>query len=265
MKVVILAGGFGTRIRDVADNIPKPMIPIGGTPILWHIMKHYADYGLKKFIICVGYKSGDIKSFFLNREATTSDFTIALGKRPSVQYHNHDAATDWQVTLAETGLHSLTGSRILKIEKYLSDDSDFMLTYGDAVGDVNLDQLKAFHQSHNKIVTVTGVRPPSRFGELNIKENQVTQFNEKPQVSQGYISGGFFVFKKKTFDYLRDYENVMLEQEPLRKLAEEGEVMVYKHHGFWHPMDTHRDHRILNEMMEKGNAPWIKGSSSETP
>ena len=232
MKTVILCGGQGTRIRDVAADIPKPMIAIGDRPILWHIMKGYARWGHKDFVLCLGYKGEAIRAFFrVNGEG-------------------------WYVTLADTGLDALTGARVWRIRDNLKDDDVFMLTYGDGVGNVDIAALLAFHKRHGKIMTVTGVRPPSRFGELEIDGDRVTGFNEKPQATAGRISGGFFVCGRRLFDYLDDRENLMLELEPMQLLAKSGEMMVYRHDGFWHPMDTSRDYRMLNELWSKGEAPW---------
>ncbi len=261
MKVVILAGGYGTRIRDVADDIPKPMIPIGPYPILWHIMKYYSHFGHKDFIICLGYKGQVIKDFFLNYEAYTRDLTINLGggNNPgSVYYHTNHDETDWKVTLADTGIKSMTGSRISRIKKYVGKE-DFMLTYGDGVGDIDIEKLLAFHKSHGKILTVTGVRPPGRFGEMvSGDDGQVLEFNEKPQATAGRISGGFFIANHKIFDYLEDDEKLVFEQEPIRKLVNDNQLMMFKHDGFWQPMDTSREYILLNSLFEKGEAPWVR-------
>jgi len=259
MKVAILCGGYGTRIRDVADNIPKPMIPVGRFPILWHIMKYYASYGHKDFVLCLGYKSQAIKDFFLNYEAHIKDFTIDLGGKAAVQFHTDHSESDWRVTLAETGLNALTGARIRRAQKYLGDDDSFMLTYGDGVGDIDLDRLLAFHNSHGKALTVTGVRPPGRFGELLSDANgKVTEFNEKPQAAGGRISGGFFVCRKNLFGYLDDREDLMFEKEPMARLVKDGQLMVFEHDGFWQPMDTHREYQLLNDLFASGKAPWVK-------
>lgn len=257
MKAVILCGGQGTRIRDVADNIPKPMIPLGNLPILWHIMKYYSMWGHKEFVLCLGYKGMAIKDFFLNYEAHTRDFTLHLGKSKTVEYHTIHDESDWSVTLADTGLGAMTGARIARIRKYVGGE-DFMLTYGDGVGDVDLDRLLEFHRSHGKILTVTGVRPPGRFGELVDVNGQVVEFNEKPQATGGRISGGFFVANSRLFDYLDDREELVFEQEPMRKLVADGQLMVFEHDGFWQPMDTYRDYMYLNGLVEKDEAPWIK-------
>ena len=257
MKVVILAGGYGTRIRDVADNIPKPMIPIGPYPIRWHIMKTYAHFGHQDFVVCLGYKGEIIKDFFLNYEARTKDFTISLGKQNTIEFHTDHDESDWNVTLADTGLKSMTGARIAQIKKYVGNE-DFMLTYGDGVGDVDIDALLKFHRAHGKTLTVTGVRPPGRFGELVNVDGLVTEFNEKPQATGGRISGGYFVANARLFDYLDDRDDLVFEEEPMRKLVADGELMVYEHNKFWQPMDTSREYSLLNDLYIKGKAPWVK-------
>lgn len=257
MKVVILAGGFGTRIRDVAEDIPKPMIPIGPYPILWHIMKYYASFGHHDFVLCLGHKGNVIREFFLNYEAYTRDVTLELGNAASLSFHNDHAEADWKVTLAATGFSAMTGARIARIARYVGDD-DFMLTYGDGVGDIDLDALVAFHKSHGKVLTVTGVRPPGRFGELRSNEGTVTEFNEKPQATGGRISGGFFVASRRIFNYLEDDEKLVFEQEPMRRLVADGNLMMFEHDGFWQPMDTSREYQLLNALYEKGEAPWVR-------
>ena len=258
MKVIILCGGYGTRIRDVADNIPKPMISVGGVPILWHIMKYYAYFGHHEFTLCLGYKSNVIKDFFLNYEALTRDFTISLGSSKSIEFHTEHTESNWKVTLAETGLDAMTGARLKRVQKYVADEENFMLTYGDGVGDVDLDKLLEFHRAHGKILTVTGVRPPGRFGELVSAANgQVTEFNEKPQATGGRISGGFFVCRREIVDYLEDRQDLVFEQQPLRQLVKDGQMMVFEHDGFWQPMDTHREYQLLNSLVESGKAPWM--------
>lgn len=256
MKVVLLCGGYGTRIRDVAEDIPKPMIPIGRYPILWHIMKYYASYNHKDFVLCLGYKSQSIKDFFLKYEAHTKDFTITLGCQENIRFHTDHNEGDWQVTLADTGLTAMTGARISRIRKYVSGE-DFLLTYGDGVGNIDIDALLDFHHSHGRVLTVTGVRPPGRFGELRNKQGQVVEFNEKPQATGGRISGGYFVANKRLFDYLDDSDQLVFEQEPMRKLVKDGELMMFEHDGFWQPMDTSREYQLLNELYRQGNAPWV--------
>ena len=257
MKTVILCGGFGTRIRDVADNIPKPMIPIGGLPILWHIMKYYSYYGQKDFVLCLGYKSNIVKEFFLNYRAMVSDCTISLDGTSAPIFHNSTTEADWRVTLAETGINAMTGARIRRIRNYIDDDM-FLLTYGDGVGDIDIAELIRFHKRHGKIATVTGVQPPGRFGELQLDGDRVLAFNEKPQISGGYINGGFFVCNRKIFDYLDDREDLVFEKEPLRRLVADGQMNVFKHDGFWQPMDTSREYSILNNLYDSGRAPWIR-------
>ncbi len=259
MKTVILCGGFGTRIRDVADDIPKPMIPIAGVPILWHIMKYYAASGHERFVLCLGYRSRVIKEFFLNYEAYTRDFTLRLGQVGAPDYHGAHAETGWEITMAETGLHAMTGARVAKIRKYVADEDNFFLTYGDGVGDVDLDRLLAFHRSHGRILTVTGVRPPGRFGEISYeKDGTVSGFNEKPQASGGHISAGFFVCRRELFDYLPAGDDLVFEKGLMQRLVEHRQLMVFAHEGFWQPMDTSRDYLFLNELAEKGSAPWIR-------
>lgn len=258
MKVVILAGGYGTRIRDVAEDIPKPMIPIGPYPILWHIMKSYAHFGFKEFIICLGYKGQTIKDFFLNYEAHTRDFTIKLGVNGGVKYHNNHSELGWEVTLSDTGVRAMTGARISRIKHFVADE-DFLLTYGDGVSDVDIKQLVKFHKSHSKLLTVTGVRPPGRFGEMvSNPHGQIIEFNEKPQASAGRINGGYFVARPGIFDYLDDRESLVFEEEPIHKLVNDGQLMMYEHNGFWQPMDTSREYHLLNSLYEKCDAPWVR-------
>ena len=258
MKVVILCGGFGSRIRDVSEDIPKPMIRVGNYPIIWHIMKYYSTFGFNDFILCTGYKSQVIKDFFLSYEAHTKDFTIALGNG-DIKYHTSHDESDWKVTLADTGVDAMTGARIRKIKKYIGDDENFILTYGDGVGDIDINKLVNLHKSNNRILTVTGVRPPGRFGELMVgEENLVTEFNEKPQATGGRISGGYFVCKRELFDYLDESEDLIFEQEPVKKLVADCQLSLYEHDGFWQPMDTNRDYKLLNELIENDHAPWVK-------
>jgi len=258
MKTVLLCGGYGTRIRDVADDIPKPMIPIGEYPILWHIMKYYSQYSFKNFVICLGYKGYIIKDFFINYKSNTSDFTIDLSGNNLIKYHTQILEMDWEVTLAETGKDTMTGGRIKRIQKYVSGEDDFMLTYGDGVGNIDLNKLLKFHKSHGKILTVSGVRPPGRFGEMEIDKNKrVTAFNEKPQATEGRINGGFFVCRKEIFNYLNDREDLVFEEEPITHLVDDRELMIFEHDGFWQPMDTSRDYRLLNGLYKNGEAPWV--------
>ena len=255
MEVVILCGGQGTRIRDVADDIPKPMIPIGDRPILWHIMKGFAHHGFTDFILCLGYKGWIIKRYFLDYHLANSDFSLGLGTHSDLRIHGSNPEEDWNVTLAETGFDAMTGCRMKRIERYITGD-DFLLTYGDGVADINIRQLIDFHRGHGKIGTVTAVRPPGRFGEIDLDGNQVVEFNEKPLLTRGRISGGFFVFQRRMFDRLQDDVGLVLEQAPLMQLARDGQLMAHLHNGFWQPMDNSRDYKYLNELWETGRAPW---------
>lgn len=255
MKTVILSGGLGTRIRDVAQDIPKPMIQVGEFPILWHIMKHYAHYGHKDFVLCLGYKSEVIKDYFLNYKSRKADFTLNLSTQETVE-HGAAHIEDWRITFAETGLNSYTGARLYRVQKYLQDEEYFALTYGDGVGNIDIHKLVEFHKSHGKLVTVTAAHPPGRFGELDIEGNQVIGFNEKPQSVDGWISAGFFVCNRKMLDYLTEDETLILERAPLESIVKDGQMMVYQHKDFWHPMDTARDYQLLNELWSVGKAPW---------
>jgi glucose-1-phosphate cytidylyltransferase len=246
MKVVILCGGKGMRLREETEYKPKPLIEIGEKPILWHIMKIYAHYSFKDFVLCLGYKGKMIKDYFLNYETMNSDFTIELGSG-NVKVHNSHQEQGWLITLADTGENAMTGARVKRIERYI-DSNLFMLTYGDGVADINIPKLIEFHKSHGKIGTVTGIRPPSRFGELVVDGDQVLEFGEKPQIKEGFINGGFFVFDKRIFRYLEDNDDCILEKEPLENLALDGELVVYKHEGFWQCMDTSRDLQLLNNL-----------------
>jgi len=238
MKVVILCGGKGTRIRDVTENVPKPMISIGGFPILWHILKYYAHWGHKESILCLGYQGEVIKNFFLNYEAHTRDFTIKLNRSKQINYCGDFSEEDMEITLANTGLDSMTGTRVKRIYNYVRDQDNFLLTYGDGVGDINIKQLIEFHLSHGKILTITGVKPPGRFGEfMSDTDGNVTEFNEKPQATGGKISGGFFVCRKELFDYLDDKEDLVFEKGPMENLVSDKQMMVFNHEGFWQCMD----------------------------
>lgn len=254
MKVVILCGGQGTRLREETEFKPKPMVMVGGRPILWHIMKMYGAKDLKDFVLCLGYKGEMIKDYFLHYEAMNNDFTMTLGQNDKVEYHNLHGEKDYKVTLADTGPNTMTGARIKKIQKYIDEDT-FCLTYGDGLSDVDMKKLIAFHKNHGKIGTVCSVHTQSRYGSLAMDGEQVTSFAEKPQ-TEGWISVGFFVFNKKIFDYVTHDDACVFEQEPLQKLAADGQLMAYKHDGFFAAMDTFRESLALNEMWENGKAPW---------
>lgn len=258
MKVVILCGGYGTRIRDVAENLPKPMIPVGDYPIIWHIMKYYASYGHNEFILCLGYKSNVIKDYFLNYEARTTDFRITLGERNSMEILNGHSEQNWKITFAETGLDSMTGTRIKKIQKYIEPNESFMLTYGDGLSNVDIDKLIAFHKGHDKALTLTGVRPAGRFGEiLSDSKGEITEFKEKPEATKGRINGGFFVADYALFDHIDDSrDDVVFEQEPMNSLVNSKQLMQFDHDGFWQPMDTMREYKMLNKMISEQKAPW---------
>lgn len=257
LPVVILCGGLGTRLREETEFRPKPMVEIGERPILWHIMKLYAEHGLRDFVLCLGYKGHVIKDYFLNYKTYGADITVRLGAPDSVHYHNNHTEDDWRVTLVETGLSTQTGGRVARVDKYIEAET-FCLTYGDGLGDVNITELLNFHRKHGKIGTVTGVRPPGRFGELRLEgDGRAAEFNEKPQVTEGIINGGFFVLQREFLErYLEPHDGLVLEQEPLQRLAREGQLMVYLHEGFWQPMDTYRELKVLEELWSSGRAPW---------
>ena len=242
-------------MREETEFRPKPLVDIGGKPILWHIMKVYAHYGYRDFVLCLGYKGSMIKEYFLNYEAMNNDFTICLGRKAEIRYNDHHPEQDFYVTLAETGPDSMTGGRLKRVGKYLQDDDRFLITYGDGVSDVNIGKLMDFHRSHGKLATVTTFRPASRFGILDIDaSHQVKNFIEKPK-SDAWASAGYFVFEKKVLDYLDD-DATVLEKEPLERLAEEGQLMAYQHEGFFYAMDTFREYQMLNELWKSGQAPW---------
>lgn len=255
MKVVILCGGLGTRLREETEFRPKPMVEIGGRPILWHIMKIYSQYGFKDFVLCLGYKGEMIKEYFYNYEVLNNDFTVELGKRKSVDIHSSHCEDGWRITLADTGDKALKGARLKQIEKYIDGDC-FLMTYGDGVANVNIKALLDFHKSHGKMATVTGVSPVSLFGDLKIKDNKVKTFREKTKDECSLVSGGFFVFDKKFLDRLSIDDDCDLEIGAMEKLANEGELMVYKHTGFWAYMDTYRDVELLNRLWKENKAEW---------
>jgi glucose-1-phosphate cytidylyltransferase len=252
MKTVILAGGLGTRIGEETVTRPKPMVEIGGKPILWHVMKIYSAHGLHDFIICLGYKGYMIKEYFANYFIHMSDLTFDLA-RNKIEIHQN-TAEPWRVTLVDTGERTLTGGRIKHIRPYLGEE-DFCLTYGDGVGDVDIASLIKFHKTQNTLATVTGVQPPGRFGTLHLSRQRVTSFQEKPIGDGGWINGGFFVLSPKIIDYIEGDETLW-EREPMERLAQEGQMSAYLHRGFWHPMDTLRDKNYLEQLWESGKAPW---------
>ncbi|HEV2700309.1 MAG TPA: glucose-1-phosphate cytidylyltransferase [Steroidobacteraceae bacterium] len=253
MKAVILAGGLGTRLSEETTVRPKPMVEIGGRPILWHILKMYSQHGVNDFVICCGYKGYVIKEYFANYFLHMSDVTFDM-QANSVHVHQK-RAEPWKVTLVDTGDDSMTGGRILRVADHVKDEAAFCLTYGDGVADVDISATIRFHQQHGKSVTVTATRPPGRFGALDIHAGRVRSFQEKPQGDGGMINGGFFVLSPRVLGYLKD-DHTAWEQQPLQRLAAEGEVMAYEHQGFWQPMDTLRDKSYLEELWASGRAPW---------
>ena len=253
VKVVILAGGRGSRLSEETDSKPKPMVEIGGRPILWHIMKIYSQYGIKDFIICLGYKGAKIKEYFFNYNLYSSDLTINL--RSGMTIHQSEAE-DWRVTLVETGMETQTGGRLKRIRQYLGDDNLFCMTYGDAVADIDVAAALNFHRTHGRLATVTAVRPLARFGALHVEGDMVDRFEEKPVEESGLISGGFFILAPAVIDLI-DNETTLWEKEPMETLAREGQLMAYRHSGFWQPMDTLRDRMLLDRLCEDNQAPWI--------
>ena len=252
MKAIILAGGRGTRLAEETTVRPKPMVEIGGRPILWHIMKIYASHGYKDFVVACGYKGELIKQYFSNFLVHNDDYTIDL-KSGSMQVINKNG-TDWRVTLIDTGMDTMTGGRIRRLKDVVGNET-FMATYGDGVGNVDVASLVAFHKRHGKMATVTAVRPPARFGELQFQGDAVASFSEKPQTEAGWINGGYFVFEPGIFDYLNDDSSV-LEREPLERLARDGQLIAFRHPGFWQPMDTLREKELLEQLWTRGKAPW---------
>jgi glucose-1-phosphate cytidylyltransferase len=256
MPVVILCGGQGTRLREETEYRPKPMVEIGPQPILWHIMKIYGVHGLDRFVLCLGYKGWEIKQYFLRYQEMHSDFTLAMdGSRP-LEIHDGNGVEPWRVTCAETGADTATGARLWHVRRYLEGAPTFCLTYGDAVSDVDIGAVLAFHRAQGRLATVTGVHPTSRYGELAVDGTRVREFAEKP-VAEGLVSGGFFVFQREALErYFDDDPQLFLEQRPLRGLASDGELSVYVHEGFWHPMDTYRDYLHLNALWRQEPPPW---------
>ena len=255
MEVVILCGGYGTRLGEETQLRPKPMVEIGGKPILWHIMKIFEKHNMQDFHLALGYKANFIKDYFLKYNSLNNDFSVNL-KSGKIEF-NDIIEENWNINLTDTGLNTMTGGRLLRLKESLKNEETFMLTYGDGVSNIDLTRLLEFHKSHGKIVTVTAVRPPVRFGELIINDNKVEEFAEKPQAEKGWINGGFFVFNKEIFNYIEN-DSIMLEREPLEKLSKLGELMAYKHDDFWQCMDTIREKEILEGLLNSNSAPWLK-------
>jgi glucose-1-phosphate cytidylyltransferase len=258
MQAMILCGGRGTRLREHTETLPKPLVEIGGRPILWHIMKSYAAHGITDFILCLGYKGHLIKDYFLNYESLSMDFSITLGRPDSVRYHGASHREDgWNVTLVDTGQNAMTGARVKRASRYLdASEPTFALTYGDGVSNVDLQACLKFHQAHGGLATVTGVQPPGRFGELQIERDLVTAFTEKPEASSRFINGGFFFLDRAFLDYLSDEESCVLEQMPLEQCAADRQLHVYEHTGYWQCMDTNRDWERLERDWASGSPPW---------
>ena len=251
MKVILLAGGFGTRLSEYTESIPKPMVTVGGRPILWHIMRIYAHFGHKDFFLALGYRAEVIKEYFLHYRTLNADFSVDL-VTGNVTPHQLDEV-DWNVTLTDTGLNTMTGGRVKRMQKFIGNET-CLLTYGDGVTNLDLNEVVKFHKNHGKMITVSAVRPSARFGELNLDGNKVSSFQEKPQLHEGWINGGYFVINPEFFDLING-DSTMLEREPLEQATNAGELMAYRHDGFWHCMDTKRDHELLESLWEKG-APW---------
>jgi len=253
MKTIILAGGLGTRLSEETDLKPKPMVEVGGHPMLWHIMNIYAHHGHRDFIVALGYRGAIIKDYFLNFRTMNSDLTVDLGRGATQVHDQHHPA--WRVDLVDTGEATQTGGRLLRLKAWLGDEDTFMLTYGDGVADVDLGALLAFHRRHGRLATVTAVRPPARFGSIVMDGDRVAAFAEKPQVDEGWINGGFFVLNRRALDYI-DGDQTLWETDPLERLTAEGELMAYRHEGYWQPMDTVRERRLLEDHWRTGRAPW---------
>jgi glucose-1-phosphate cytidylyltransferase len=255
MKTVILCGGLGTRLREETEFRPKPLVPVGGRPILWHIMKIYAHFGFREFVLCLGYQGNAIKDYLLNYEAMNNNFTISLGERHRIDYHGTHEEQDFRITCVDTGLDTMTGGRVLRSEPYV-DGETFMVTYGDGVADIDVGKLVDFHRSHGKLATVTTVRPTSRFAILEVDSKaRARQFAEKPPLD-GWASAGFFVFNRGIFDYLKGEDACILEREPLEQLTADGQLMAYRHEGFFFAMDTYREYQEINRIWSSGQAPW---------
>lgn len=257
MEVVILCGGKGSRLSEETINKPKPMVEIGGMPILWHIMNLYSFYGYKKFILALGYKANYIKEYFYNLKNISGDFKISLSNDSSPIFFNKIPQHEWEITFVDTGEETLKGARIKKVEKYIESEN-FLVTYGDGIGDIDISELVSFHKSHNKVATLTAVRPPSRFGELEINGTDIINFEEKPQMHTGYINGGFFVFKKEIFNSLNDSDFCDLEFGTLQEISKKNELKAYIHDKFWQCMDNVRERDFLDQLVKQNKAPWIK-------
>ena len=255
MKVVIFCGGLGTRLREETEFRPKPMVPVGERPILWHIMKTYAHYGHKEFILCLGYKGEAIKDYFRNYQWNTSDVTLRLGAKPQIKYHTQHSEEDWTVTMIDTGLNTMTGGRLRRVLPYIKDDT-FLLTYGDGVTDSDINASIKFHRKQKKLLTMTAVQPPGRFGDLEINDGKVTAFKEKPERQTGFINGGFFVVEPGIKKYLGESDGCVFENEPMNTLAAERQIAAYQHTGFWQCMDTYREQQLLSGLWTNGKAPW---------
>lgn len=256
MKVVILCGGQGTRLREETEYRPKPLVMVGDRPILWHVMKLYSHYGFNEFVLCLGYKGDMIKNYFLNYDELAHDFTLHLGSGKKEISHHNNSTPNWKITFADTGQSCETGSRLARIQKYIGDDEEFMLTYGDAVADVNISDLYRYHHEKGKAVTVTGIQPPNPFGVIEARDGVVTTFTEKPQ-SQDWANGGFFVCKREVFNYLSPDGTIVFEQGPLRQIASQGQLAIYQHNKFWHCVDTFKHLEGLNAYYNKGQRPWM--------
>lgn len=257
MKVVILCGGKGTRLREETEFRPKPMVPIGNRPILWHIMKTYAHYGHKEFILCLGYKGDMIKDYFRNYHWNTCDITLKLGRDPSEVFHDRHREEDWSVTLADTGEEAMTASRVNKIRRYVPAGETFLLTYGDGLSTIDINASIAAHRASGKICTISAVHPAGRFGTLRLTtESHIQTFDEKPQFEEAYVNGGYMVCDERFFDYLTDDPGEMLERKPMEKLTRDGQLHAFKHEGFWQPMDTYQEASYLNKLWAEGQAPW---------
>lgn len=257
MKVVILCGGQGTRLREETEFRPKPMVPIGSKPILWHIMKSYAHYGFTEFVLCLGYKGDMIRDFFRNYHWNTCDVTLSLANKQEIEFHDSHAEDDWRVTLANTGESAMTACRVKRIQRYIPEGESFLLTYGDGLSTINIPDSIESHKKSGKVCTISAVHPAGRFGALSIqKDNQILTFAEKPQFEESYVNGGYMVCSYKMFDYLTEDPNMMLERAPMDALVRDGQLNAYRHEGFWQPMDTFQEFQYLNQMWDKGSAPW---------